>query len=87
MSNLLLFGVGGSLVKKMKTTKRGLQKVIEELFEKYDCGPSGGDCDGEFDFGFSNGMELAYKDMAEDLARLLAQFFPKDKSKTKGKSR
>ena len=81
MSNLLLFGVGGSLVKKMKTIKRGLHEAIKELFEKYNCGPSGGDCDGEFDFGFSNGMELAYKDMAEDLARLLALFFPARKIK------
>lgn len=56
--------------------KRGLRKVIEELHQRYYAGPMESDCDGDFDFGFAEGMKVAYDNMAEDLAALLGQFYP-----------
>jgi len=51
------------------------RKMLEELYEKYSIGPSESDCDGDFDFGFSSGMALAYEDVASDLAVLLGKFY------------
>jgi hypothetical protein len=56
--------------------KRKLQKKLEELHQRYASGPMESDCDGDFDFGFAEGMKIAYDDMVENLAALLAEFYP-----------
>ena len=55
--------------------KRRLRKAIEELHQRYYTGPIEADCDDDFDFGFTDGMKVAYDNITEDLAALLGQFY------------
>lgn len=61
--------------------KRGMKKALEELHRKYNSGPSEGDCEGDYDFGFASGMKTAYENMAEDLKILIAEFYPRPAGK------
>ena len=66
----------------MKNSKlRELHKVLKELYSIYDCEPDDMDCDSDFSFGFSEGIDLANKEIAENLAMILDHFFPGCKKK------
>lgn len=56
--------------------RRGLRQALEELYQRYHAGPVDGDCEGDFDFGFVEGMKVAYDNMTEDLTALIGQFYP-----------
>lgn len=63
--------------KRKKPAKQTLLAALQELRHRYYCGLGGGDCDGDYDFGYESGMDSACKSVVEDLDRLIAEFFPK----------
>lgn len=54
-----------------------LRLALQELRHRYHCGLGGGDCEGDYDFGYESGLDSACKSIVEDLDRLIAEFFPK----------
>jgi len=54
-----------------------LRLALQDMRHHYHCGLGGGDCDGDYDFGYESGLDSACKAIVEDLDRLIAEFFPK----------
>jgi hypothetical protein len=63
--------------RRKKPAKRTLLGALGELRHRYHCGLGGGNCDGDYDFGYESGLDSACKSVVEDLDRLIAEFFPK----------
>lgn len=57
--------------------KRTLDQAIREMRDRYEVGLGGGDCDGDYDFGYESGLDIACKTIVEDLNQLIVEFFPK----------
>lgn len=66
----------GMSIRKGKSV-RALREALLELRHRYYCGLGGGDCEGDYDFGYESGLDSACHSVVEDLDRLIAEFFPK----------